>query len=145
MHNTCPINSCSFVILPMRAFSSSFFKQHHFTLAIFWFLRSIAFAFQTLFFSFCDPMNYSLPGSFVHGISQARILEWVSISFPRDLPDPWIGTGRFFTTEPPGKPHLSSILLELLKGRVSSRKMFPFDMRFAWICQSGWPTFWPIS
>ena len=30
---------------------------------------------------FCDPMNYSLPGSSVHGISQARILEWVAISF----------------------------------------------------------------
>ena len=28
-------------------------------------------------------MDYSLPGSFVHGISQARILEWVAISFSR--------------------------------------------------------------
>ena len=27
----------------------------------------------------CDPMNCSLPGSFVHGIFQARILEWVAI------------------------------------------------------------------
>ena len=27
-----------------------------------------------------DPMNCSLPGSFVHGISQARLLEWVAIS-----------------------------------------------------------------
>ena len=26
----------------------------------------------------CDPMDCSLPGSSVHGISQARILEWVS-------------------------------------------------------------------
>ena len=31
----------------------------------------------------CDPMDCSLPGSFVHGISQARILEWVAISFSR--------------------------------------------------------------
>ena len=31
----------------------------------------------------CDPMNYSLPGSSVHGILQARILEWVTISFSR--------------------------------------------------------------
>ena len=31
----------------------------------------------------CDPMNYSLPGSSVHRISQARILEWVAISFSR--------------------------------------------------------------
>ena len=27
----------------------------------------------------CDPMGWSLPGSSVHGISQARILEWVAI------------------------------------------------------------------
>ena len=31
----------------------------------------------------CDPMDYSLPGSSVHGIIQARILEWVAISFSR--------------------------------------------------------------
>ena len=29
----------------------------------------------------CNPMDYSLPGSSVHGIFQARILEWVDISF----------------------------------------------------------------
>ena len=29
----------------------------------------------------CDPMDWSLPGSSVHGILQARILEWVAISF----------------------------------------------------------------
>ena len=29
----------------------------------------------------CDPMNSSPPGSSVHGILQARILEWVAISF----------------------------------------------------------------
>ena len=31
----------------------------------------------------CNPMGCSLPGSFVHGIFQARILEWVAISFSR--------------------------------------------------------------
>ena len=31
----------------------------------------------------CDPMDCSPPGSSVHGISQARILEWVAISFFR--------------------------------------------------------------
>ena len=31
----------------------------------------------------CDPMNCSLPGSYVHGILQARILEWFAISFSR--------------------------------------------------------------
>ena len=35
-----------------------------------------------------DPMDYSLSGSSVHGIFQARILEWLAISFSRDLPSP---------------------------------------------------------
>ena len=38
----------------------------------------------------CDPMDCSLLGSSVHGILQARILEWVAISFFRDLLDPGI-------------------------------------------------------
>ena len=29
----------------------------------------------------CDPVDCSLPGSSVHGIFQARILEWITISF----------------------------------------------------------------
>ena len=32
----------------------------------------------------CDPMGCSLPGSTVHGILQARILEWVDIPFSRE-------------------------------------------------------------
>ena len=31
----------------------------------------------------CDPMDCSPPGSSVHGILQARILEWIAISFSR--------------------------------------------------------------
>ena len=31
----------------------------------------------------CNPMDCSLPGSSVHGIFQARVLEWVAISFSR--------------------------------------------------------------
>ena len=54
---------------------------------------------------FCDPLDCSLPGSSVHGISQARTLEWVAISFSRDLPhagmDPVSpALADFFTTEP---------------------------------------------
>ena len=37
-----------------------------------------------------NPIDCSLPGSSTHGILQARILEWVAISFSRDLPDPGI-------------------------------------------------------
>ena len=32
-----------------------------------------------------DPMDCSLPGSSVHGIFQAKVLEWVAISFSNDL------------------------------------------------------------
>ena len=39
---------------------------------------------------FCDLMDYSPPGSSVHGISQARILEWVAFPSPGDLPYPGI-------------------------------------------------------
>ena len=33
----------------------------------------------------CDLMDYNLPGSSVHGISKARVLEWVAISFSRGI------------------------------------------------------------
>ena len=50
----------------------------------------------------CDPMDYSLPGSSIHGIFQARILEWVAISFrryspPRDRTRVSHTIGRCFT------------------------------------------------
>ena len=54
-----------------------------------------------------DPMDCSPPGSCVHRISQARILEQVAISFSRDFPNPGIEpaslvspalAGGFFTT-----------------------------------------------
>ena len=35
-----------------------------------------------------DPMDYSLPGSSVHGIFQARVLEWGAISFSRGFFQP---------------------------------------------------------
>ena len=38
----------------------------------------------------CDPVDCSLPGFSVHGVFQARILEWVAISFSGDLPNPGI-------------------------------------------------------
>ena len=36
----------------------------------------------------CNPMDYSPPGSSVYGILQARILEWVAISFSRGFSQP---------------------------------------------------------
>ena len=62
--------------------------------------------------SLCDPpMDCNLPDSSVHGILQAKIMEWVAISFFGGLPDLGIEpvcpalAGGFFTTKPPGKPH----------------------------------------
>ena len=55
----------------------------------------------------CDPVECSPPGSSVHGILQARVLEWVAISFSRGSSPPrdrtsisyvsWLA-GGFFTT-----------------------------------------------
>ena len=51
----------------------------------------------------CDPMDCSLPGSSVHGILQARMLERVAMPPPGDLPNPGIEpappalAGGFFT------------------------------------------------
>ena len=65
----------------------------------------------------CDPLDCSLPGSSVHGIFQARILECVAISPSKGSSWPKIETaspilaGRFFTTVPPGKPN--SLLSEM--------------------------------
>ena len=50
----------------------------------------------------CDPLDCSLPGSSVHGILQARIVEWVAISFcrgssrPRDRTEISHIAGRHF-------------------------------------------------
>ena len=57
----------------------------------------------------CDSMDCSLPDSSIHGIFQARILEWVAISFsrgfsrPRDRTPIFCIAGRFFTSEPTEK------------------------------------------
>ena len=53
----------------------------------------------------CDPMDYNLPGSFVLGIIQTRILEWVAISFSKSSL-PTQGSN-------PGLPHCRQILYQL--------------------------------
>ena len=47
----------------------------------------------------CDPMDWSLPGSFIRGILQARILEWVPISSSR---------GYSWPSNQPGSPALQA-------------------------------------
>ena len=66
--------------------------------------------------TFCDPMDCSLLGSSVHGILQARILEWVAISLfrgsfqPRDQTHISCFVSGFFITEPPGKPKVTQVV-----------------------------------
>ena len=62
------------------------------------------------YLTLCDPVDCSLPGSSNHGILQARILEWVAVSFSRGTPSPGIKPrsptleADALTSEPPGKP-----------------------------------------
>ena len=80
----------------------------------------------------CNPMDCSLPGSFVYGILQARILEWLAISFSRGSSQcvdwTWVFyiscmACGFFTAEPPGKP-LECIMLSE-KARQNKYYMIP--------------------
>ena len=65
-----------------------------------------------------DPMDCRPPGPSVHGMVQARILEWVAISFSkgssqlRDQTRVSCIAGWFFTTEPPRKSDVSTARLE---------------------------------
>ena len=67
------------------------------------------------YLTLCDPMGCSPPGSSIHGISQARIPEWVAIPSPGDLPDPGIEPGSptvqaaFLSSEPPGKKNTNIV------------------------------------
>ena len=57
-----------------------------------------------------DPVDCSPPGSFVHGILQARILEWVAFPSPGDLLNPGVEPRSLtlqadsLPAEPQGKP-----------------------------------------
>ena len=59
-------------------------------------------------------MDCSLPGSSVHGVLQARILEGVAVSSPGDLPDPGIEPGSLalqadsLPSEPPRKAQINA-------------------------------------
>ena len=81
-----------------------------------------------------NPMSYSLPGSSVHGILQARILEGVTISFSRDLHysrikpmplvSPPLAGSFFFLLVPLGKHNIN--IIPLLKiNEIEKKEMFP--------------------
>ena len=80
----------------LMCFSLSFFLIHLFFIIILCVLSCFSHA------QLCESMNCSPPGSSVHGIFQARVLEWVAMPFSRGsswLRD-WMGdsciAGRFF-------------------------------------------------
>jgi len=88
---------------------------------------------------FCNPMDCSPPGSSVHGISQARILEWVAISFSRrsSLPRDWTHVscvsllpGGFFNTWEAVN----------LKGGLSLN--YNRDVGWGYSCWWGWRICW---
>ena len=76
----------------------------------------------------CDPMDCSLPGSSIHGIFQARVLDWIAISFSRR--SSWLrdwtrvshSVGRHFTiwaTREAAASHRTTRWVEQLSSRRS--------------------------
>ena len=59
-------------------------------------------------------MDCTLPDPSVHGVLQARILDWVAISFSGDLPDSGIKPAESLPSEPPGKPKYNHIFILFL-------------------------------
>ena len=88
--------------------------------------------------SFATSWTAALPGSSVHGISQARTLEWVAISFSRDLPDlgielgPPALAGGFFYRCAIGEP------LALRRQQAAHSQRSPVQPGFS-LCQTGFP------
>ena len=75
----------------------------------------------------CDPMDYNLPGFSVHGIFQARILEWVAVYFSRGSSWPGIE---------PRSPALQADALP------SESKRLPICRIHHVNCWAGWSTSW---
>ena len=83
------------------------------------------------YLNLCDPRDCSLR-DILHGIFQARILEWIAISYSREWilliqglnPSPALA-GGFFTTAPPGKPSSVSHIVGRLFTKWATRE--PYD------------------
>ena len=93
--------------------------------------------------TFCNPMDYSPPDFSVHGILQARILEWVAMFSsrvsswpgiePTSLTSPALAGGSL-PLKPPGKPGWL-VLLTLNHGSSLSYvydAIFYYELIFAW-------------
>ena len=88
---------------------------------------------------FCDPMDCGRLGYFVHGIFQARILEWVAISSskgscqPRDQTSISYIAGRFLTAEPPGKPNMQLTMSSILCSSAGQIWIFTSLLSRLWL------------
>ena len=88
-----------------------------------------------LYLTLCNPMDCSPPGSFIHRILQARILEWVAISFSRGSSWPRNRTrvshtgGRRFNLWATREAHIPHIILK-----------FKWDNEINWLpqCYNAW-------
>ena len=79
----------------------------------------------------CNPMDCSIPGSSVHGIFQARVLEWVAISFSRESSQPrdrtWVAhiAGRHFTIWATRDAEIEAVIKNLrtkAQGKMASQE-----------------------
>ena len=70
-------------------------------------------------------MDCSLPGSLVHGIPQAGILEWVAISFSGDLPDPGI------------EPRSPALQTDSLLTELQGLPLYLVGSFYFWLCSAG--------
>ena len=76
----------------------------------------------------CDPMDCSPPGSSVHGILQARLLEWVAISSSRGSSQPGTETVSLIPPALAGRVFTASATCEALgeEGRCSFQTPLTF-------------------
>ena len=88
------------VLLPLDLSKNIKINMHKESIFIIYWINKVTQLCPTL----CDPMDCSLSGFYVHGILQARILEWVAIFFSRESSQPRYRTqvscisSRFFTS-----------------------------------------------
>ena len=75
----------------------------------------------SLFWLSCDLMNCSLPGSSVHRISQAGILEWFAVSFSR------------WSSQPKGWTHITWIALGLFTCWTTREAQQIVEKKWKWI------------
>ena len=89
----------------------------------------------------CDPKDFSLPGLSIHGIVQARALEWVAISFYRGSSRPrdwtWVShiAGRHFTLRATREAHEVAKMLDMTEQLTLWNKDPYYDNK-SYICDN---------